>query len=357
MSVSKDEKTGKWTVQCYYENWKGEKKHKKKRGFTTKREAQEWEREFLKSTSANLEMTLGAFVEVYFRDKAGELKDRTIKNKRYMIEVHILPYFANKRMNEITPADIIQWQNEIRAKGYAATYLRMVQNQLTALFTHASNIYNLKDNPCKKVKKMGKADADKLSFWTKAEYDTFIKRIDPDSRYYVIFEILFWTGCREGEMLALTKDDIDFENNQISITKTYYRTGGKDIITTPKTEQSVRVIHIPEFLKQEMESYVNRCYGLKNNERLFPIVAEAVQHKLKREYEKAGLKPIRVHDFRHSHVAYLINQGVQPLIIKERLGHTDIKITMNTYGHLYPNQQKNVANMLDAARNENAPVD
>ena len=78
---------------------------------------------------------------------------------------------------------------------------------------------------------------------------------------------------------------------------------------------------------------------------------------MKREYEKAGLKPIRVHDFRHSHVAYLINQGVQPLIIKERLGHTDIKITMNTYGHLYPNQQKNVANMLEAARNENAPVD
>lgn len=96
---------------------------------------------------------------------------------------------------------------------------------------------------------------------------------------------------------------------------------------------------------------------IENDERLFPIVAEAVQHKLKREYEKAGLKPIRVHDFRHSHVAYLINQGVQPLIIKERLGHTDIKITMNTYGHLYPNQQKNVANMLEAARNENAPVD
>lgn len=112
MSVSKDEKTGKWTVQCYYENWKGEKKHKKKRGFTTKKEALEWERDFLRSTSADLEMTLGAFVDIYFRDKAGELKDRTIKNKRYMIEVHILPYFANKRMNEITPADIIQWRTK-----------------------------------------------------------------------------------------------------------------------------------------------------------------------------------------------------------------------------------------------------
>ena len=151
----------------------------------------------------------------------------------------------------------------------------MVQNQITALFTHASNIYNLNNNPCKKVKKMGKSDADKLNFWTKDEYDCFISGIDRESKYYVIFEILFWTGCREGEMLALTKEDVDFQNNQISITKTYYRTERRDIITTLKTEQSVRVIDIPQFLTKEIEMYVNRCYGLPDNERLFPIVAEA----------------------------------------------------------------------------------
>ncbi len=269
MSASRDEKTEKWTAQCYYENWKGEKKHKKKRGFATKKEALEWEREFLKSTSANMDMMLGAFVDVYFRDKAGELKERTIKNKRYMIEAHVLPYFENKQMNEISPSDIIQWQNAIRAKGYSQTYLRMVQNQITALFTHASNIYNLNNNPCKKVKKMGKSDAEKLNFWTKDEYDCFISSIDRESKYYVIFEILFWTERR-------------------------------DIITTPKTEQSVRVIDIPQFLTKEIEMYVNRCYGLPDNERLFPIVAEAVQHKLKRACVKAGVKPIRVHDLRHS---------------------------------------------------------
>ena len=101
-----------------------------------------------------------------------------------MIEVHILPYFESKPMNAITPSDIIQWQNAMREKGYAQTYLRMVQNQLTALFTHASNIYNLANNPCKKVKKMGKSDADKLDFWTKEEYDRFISGIEEGSRYY-----------------------------------------------------------------------------------------------------------------------------------------------------------------------------
>lgn len=102
-------------------------------------------------------------------------------------------------MNSITPSDIIQWQNEIRAKGFSQTYLRMIQNQITALFTHASHIYNLANNPCKRVKRMGKADADKLEFWAKEEYDRFISGIEVGSRYYVIFEILFWTGCREGD--------------------------------------------------------------------------------------------------------------------------------------------------------------
>jgi integrase len=299
-----------------------------------------------------MDMTLGAFVEIYFRDKEGELKERSIKNKRYMIEAHILPYFENKPMNTILPSDIIQWQNAMRDKGFAQTYLRMIQNQITALFTHASKIYNLSNNPCKKVKKMGKSDADGIDFWTKDEYDKFIETFEIGSKYYVLFEILFWTGCREGEVLALTKSDIDFTNNKLHITKTYYRTDRRDIVTAPKTEQSIRTIDIPEFLKQEIEDYVDKLYELSDDARIFPIVAEAVQHMLKNHAVKAGIKRIRVHSLRHSHVAYLIHQGVQPLIIKERLGHRDIKITLNTYGHLYPSQQRQVADMLDEKRCE-----
>lgn len=356
MPAYKDEKHSTWYCLFYYEDWQGNKKKKQKRGFKTKKEALEWESSFKLSANANMDMTLGSFVEVYFRDKNGELKERSKKNKRYMIEAHILPYFEKKPMNTITPSDIIQWQNTIREKGYSQTYLRMIQNQITALFTHASNIYNLANNPCKKVKRMGKSDADRLDFWTKEEYEQFISTIDKGSRYYLMFEILFWTGCREGEMLALTKSDINFINNQISITKTYYRIERRDVITSPKTEQSVRVIDIPEFLTKEIKEYIDKLYKLPENERLFPIVAEALQHKLQRQIKKAGVKKIRVHDIRHSHVAYLINQGVQPLIIKERLGHRDIKVTLNTYGHLYPNQQREIADMLNAARKENIPV-
>lgn len=161
MPAYKDEKRNTWLSLFYYEDWQGNKKKKQKRGFKTKKKALEWENNFKLSANANMDMALGAFVEIYFRDKEGELKERSIKNKRYMIEAHILPYFENKKMNEITSSDIIQWQNAMREKGYAQTYLRMVQNQITALFTHASSIYNLSNNPCKRVKKMGKPDADK----------------------------------------------------------------------------------------------------------------------------------------------------------------------------------------------------
>ena len=160
-------------------------------------------------------------------------------------------------------------------------------------------------------------------------------------------DIFFRFYLTKAELLALTKGDISFENNQISIIKTYYRTGRQDVITEPKTKQSVRTVEIPEFLKKEIKDFVDGHYGMPDDERLFPIVQEAVQHKMKRQIAKAGVKNIRVHDLRHSHVAYLINKGIEPLLIKERVGHKDIRITLNTYGHLYPNQQRRVADLLD----------
>ena len=295
-------------------------------------------------------MQMDKFIDIYFSDKRNELKESSMRNKRHMINKHILPYFGTKKLNEITPADIIQWQKIIQEKNLSKTYERMIQNQINALFNHAQRIYNLKENPCKKVKRMGKSDADKLDFWTKEEYEIFISGVNKQSEDYLMFEILFWTGIREGELLALTLSDFDMLNNLLHINKTYHRINGKDVISTPKTDNSVRTIIIPNFLKEEVQEYIGQHYGLPENERLFPIVARTLQKRLKKYEEKTGVKPIRVHDLRYSHVAYLINQGVEPLIIKERLGHKNIQITLNTYGHLYPSRQKAIAEMLDEKR-------
>ena len=355
MPAYKCKENGKWESIFYYVDWTGKRRQKHTRGFNTKREAQEYEAEFIRAAKADMDMSFESFVEIYYSDKQGELKERTLKNKKYMISSHVIPYFGKKKMNEVTPSDIIAWQNEIRDNNdFSPAYLRMLQNQVTAIFSHAQRIYSLSNNPCKRVKKMGKSDGRSLTFWTEEEYQKFIDTFDPKSRHYVMFELLFWTGCREGEMLALTMDDIDVEKRQMHINKTFFRSKGKDIITEPKTENSIRTIDLPDFLIEEIQDYYNRLYEYPKNERLFPVVAEAVQHTMKYHIDKAGIKKIRVHDLRHSHVAYLIFHGVQPLIIKERLGHKDIKVTLNTYGHLYPSEQKKVAGMLDSLRNQNA---
>ena len=199
MSAYKDKTQGTWYVSFRYIDWTGKKTQKLKRGFKTKKEALNYEKEFIRKTAADMKMEMNSFIQVYFEDKKNELKENSIRNKQHMMNKHIVPYFGTRKMNEITPADVIQWQNTIQEKGYSKTYERMIQNQLNALFNHAQKIYNLKENPCKKVKKMGKSDANKLEFWTKAEYDRFIAGIEPESEDYLIFEILFWTGIREGD--------------------------------------------------------------------------------------------------------------------------------------------------------------
>lgn len=195
----REKDTKKWTAQWFETNVMGEKKKRRKRGFETKREALEFERSKKLSSERSMDMKLSDFIEIYFSDKQNDLKDRTIKNKRYMMQQHIVPYFGNQMMSEIKASQIIQWQNEIQKKGYSDSYLRMIQNQLTSLFTHAAKIYDLPVNPCKKVKRMGNSDSRSLNFWTLDEYKQFIQTMEPGTRYYLMFEMLFWTGCRIGD--------------------------------------------------------------------------------------------------------------------------------------------------------------
>ena len=173
--------------------------------------------------------------------------------------------------------------------------------------------------------------------------------------YRTLFEVLFWTGCRVGEVLALTLADINFEACQMVINKTYYRHDCRDIITRPKTEKANRIVTLPSFLAEDIKDYTGRIYGLDEKDRLFAVTDRAVQKKMKAASMRAGVQPIRVHDLRHSHVALLIEKGVSPLAIAERVGHESINTTMNVYGHLYPNKQKGIADMLNGLENNSEP--
>lgn len=348
MPVYKDKERDTWFCKFNYKDWRDETKTKLKRGFRTKKEAQEWEREFLQVQQADMDMEFSKFVDVYFTDKAPRLKERTIETKRIMLDTRIIPYFGKLRMNAIKPADIMKWQNDMMDQGYKPTYLRMLQNQVTAVFNHAERFYGLKDNPCKKIDKMGKANARELNFWTKEEYDRFIQNFDEkEEMYRLMYQMLFWLGCRVGELLAICYGDINFKEKTVSITKTYYRRNKTDYITAPKTESSNRIVTMPDFLVEELKAYTDKMYELKAEERIFMVTDRAVQKKMKQKADKLNLKHIRVHDLRHSHIAFLIEKGTQPLIISKRVGHDSVTTTMNIYGHLYPDKQRQLADMLN----------
>lgn len=352
MKAEKDKKTGKWLIQYRYTDWQGKRRKSTKRGFATKREAEEWLRNFLITQKADFDMKFEDFWKMYCADMETRLREHTMRTKKYIVELKILPYFGDKRVNDITAADIRQWQNELIKMGYSPTYLKTINNQLSAIFNYAVRYYDLKSNPCAKAGSMGKSKAEEMDFWTGEEFRKFIDSVMNKRLSYMAFMTLYWTGMRMGELLALNPKDIDLEKRTISITKSYQRLGKKDVITPPKTPKSKRVITIPEFLAADIKDYMDSLYDLQENDRLFPITKYYLEHEMQRGIKESGVKRIRVHDLRHSHASMLIELGFSPLEIANRLGHEKVETTLNTYAHLYPNKQTKLAERLDSEYRE-----
>ena len=352
MKAEKDKKTGKWLIQYRYTDWQGKRRKSTKRGFATKREAEEWLRNFLITQKADFDMKFADFWKMYCADMETRLREHTMRTKKYIVELKILPYFGNKRVNDITAADIRQWQNELIKMGYSPTYLKTINNQLSAIFNYAVRYYDLKSNPCAKAGSMGKSKAEEMDFWTGEEFRKFIDSVMNKRLSYMAFMTLYRTGMRMGELLALNPKDIDLEKRTISITKSYQRLGKKDVITPPKTPKSKRVITIPEFLAADIKDYMDSLYDLQENDRLFPITKYYLEHEMQRGIKESGVKRIRVHDLRHSHASMLIELGFSPLEIANRLGHEKVETTLNTYAHLYPNKQTKLAERLDSEYRE-----
>lgn len=160
----------------------------------------------------------------------------------------------------------------------------------------------MQNNPRRKAGGMGKNKADKMKFWTKDEFYKFIDSIMGKQKSYAAFMTLFWTGMRLGELLALTPADIDFENKTISISKSYQRLDGKDVITLPKTPKSKRTITVPDFLLADLKDYMNSIYCLEDTDRLFQVTKYFMEHEMQRGIKNSGVKRIRIHDIRHPYV-------------------------------------------------------
>ncbi|MCH4154005.1 MAG: site-specific integrase [Saccharofermentans sp.] len=349
-------KNGTWYAMVRYTDWTGTKKQKCQRGFETKHEAQEWEAQFKLQKKADIDMTVESFYKLYAEDIKPRIKENTWLTKESIYQSKILPYLGKRKLSEISTKDIVDWQNTVmklpgtNGKSLSPTYMKTIHAELSALFNHAIRYYDLRINPAHRAGTIGMEESKEMKFWTKEEYLKFAEVMMDRPILYYAFEVLYWTGIREGELFALTPEDFDFEKKTLRINKSYQRLRGKDVITTPKTSNSIRTIAIPDFLCEEIKDCLKLCYyDIKPTDRIFPLSKHVLCKAMERGSKEAGVQRIRVHDLRHSHVSLLINMGFTAFEIGKRVGHGGEKITYR-YAHLFSNKQREMADFLDKER-------
>lgn len=299
-------------------------------------------------------MTFGSLVERYYEDMENHIRASTLETKKSAIDTHIVPYFKNKIVSEITNADVRQWQNTMLKKtqkngeAYKPTYLRTLNSQLSAIFNFAVQYFKLATNPCSQVKAMGKKQAGEMNFWTLDEFNKALQYANGPA-YHLAFLTLYWTGIREGELLALSPRKIIDQDKALRISQTLKREKGEMVLGVPKTENSVRTVTMPDFFYEEMRAYIDALYGIEEDDPIFYMGKYGLLGEIRRMADAADLQRIRVHDLRHSHVALLIELGYRTHAIAQRLGNTPAEVD-RTYAHLYPNKAHHVAAELNKHR-------
>lgn len=346
-----------WFAKFQYTDLEGKKKTKIKRGFRTEKEAKAFEKKFLSDIESDKEFAFEKAVDFYFDTKANKIKLSSLETKKSIFEKYILPYFKGKDIREIKTADLTRWQNKVLfAKNengeniLADTYIKTINSQLRGFFNFAvRNKYIERfDNPILDLESVGKKESDReYIVWSREDFSLFLRSITDHEDAYYAFMILFYTGIRKGELLALTVKDFDYENKTLSINKTFSIIKGKEVITSPKTKNSKRIVQLPDFVCEAVNTYINLFYKPTPNQRLFNYnTGKFLISAMEAGCKRTGLPKIRIHDLRHSHITYLQTLEISSMDIAERVGHKNIGMTMH-YSHSTEQMQKAIATKIE----------
>lgn len=336
---------GKWYCKFYFTDWNGEKKQKKKSGFNTQREAKSWERNFLESKKTDSTITINTLCDKFIEVKRHELKPATMSGYNLSVNRYIKPMLGMIKANELTPLQVKEFHTRLLQK-IKTSSVNLTHRHLSAILNFGMKFYGIQQNPCKVVGKL-KCDKPKINFITLKEFELLKNHIDPE--YELFFYMLFWTGMRISEARALTPADIT--DRKIVINKNLVNVKGTHILQeSPKTSNSIRIIDIHENLYQHLQNHINRMYDKESL--IFPYLDSTYRNALERACRSAGLRHLRVHDMRHSHVSMLIHMGVSPNAIAERIGDT-VNTVMVVYAHVYDVDKKDIVTKLqDVEENE-----
>lgn len=342
----------RWFIRTYIENELGVKKqvtrHNKnwigRDGYW--RAQQEEARIKKKVISDKYNATLDVLVDDFLSYKKNCVEKTTYELYKKEIENYIYPYFSqNKKITSFKLHEAVSWKNYLDEKNLSFAFKKSIYVLMIQIFdyvyklTGVENVFKQLGN-YKRTKKDAKKE---MNFLTSEEFNNFIQ-FEKSDIHRIFFKVLFYTGMRKGEALALTWDDIDFEKNIIDINKTYDTNSKEESL--PKTLRSIRKLLMPDVVANDLK-YL--CLNAKDKYIFKPYIkATTIREHCGRNLVKAGIdKHIRIHDFRHSFASYCIYNNVPIHIISEYLGHQNIYTTLNTYAHLYPNTQQALIDVIN----------
>ena len=341
------DKSGKWYVKFYYTDHQGKRKQKLKRGFDLKRQADEFERNFLTDIEStrklddDLLLPFDKFVDIFLIHKRQINAASSNQTDKYTFKNHIYGAFQ-KPISEITKPELQNWTNSLVNKDMGLVQIRKIYIAMRSVFNYAERVYGLTPNPVKGLIPPKKREAPtEMQFWTIKEFKTAIQAIS-DIKARTAITVLFYTGLRKGELYALTWDD--YQGDYISIDKSLQKIEGEIVVTPPKTMSSIRKILMPSQVKDALNTWRPYTTG----ERIFEWEKRFIEKGIQEAHEKTGVKRIRVHDLRHSHASYLISKGANIELISKRLGHAKTSMTMDIYGHLYPSDEIKLIHLIES---------
>lgn len=297
----------------------------------------------------------------FIKYKSLKLKPQSVRSVISRFESYILPYFKDKNINDISTSDYLNWQFIIDKKGFSYSYKKTLHYSMVSFYNFLELFHNYNNNIPKKVGNFKDNDIPKkVDYWTYEEFKQFENSFDEqDFIYKVFFILLFHTGLREGEALALTF--ADFKNNSLDVNKTISKENfdGQKVIGAPKSKASFRVVRLDDYtiecLNKLKELYLQQYNSFDESYNIFGgkkrLSLTTINRKKNYYCEKCKLKKIRIHDFRHSHATLLLQKNVPIIEVSRRLGHSDINITIKTYGHLEKEYEKRAINALNSLNN------